>query len=302
MAIHIENIAEGFFHGKYGGVDVIVSQFGTINISKMCKSAGLQLKDWLKSYKHHEYLLVYDKNNGGDLSPPHFITNKSPEPEIREASRELLDKHTARISNKDLRGLTKYQQDQIQGTYADQKISIMVAMWLSPEFAYKVTFIVEEHFKQERLRELAIKDNKIDSLEKLLKDLHNDNLLTHQKLDTTNEKLDKLQRDINEVRDLMKNQKCSNEIIVYYREKGVHHKNFSIRAGELKNLRKFYNDDDHEYTVYANIANAKLALRKAKELGYVPKINSASFVMEETSGRKNIRKFFDGVNVKIENI
>ena len=192
-----------------------------------------------------------------------------------------------------------------------------MALSISPEFYWNVMTILEEFTKDKTDFIIKQKDNKIDAmndrmnqLEALIKGGQNEaakqaietrecNVRLLEDNKTTHKILSKLQLDVKSVKEYLKNQECSKEVIVYYRLKNDSRKNFCIRAGELKSVKKYFDEDVDDVTIYENISNPKLLLRKMKDLGYLPRNKLCNFEMEETKNRRKVRNFIGGVNTEL---
>ena len=136
----IKNFDNKEFHkALYGDFHVIVIKStdnfnGYINASKLCKNGGKRLHEWTKLEKSKSLIEYFEKNLGGEDLPP--------------------------LNQVDLGG-TNYENNLISGTYFHPDIIVHLAIWISNEFALKVSKIVNEHF---------IKENK-----KLLEEINNKN-------------------------------------------------------------------------------------------------------------------------------
>lgn len=137
--IAYEEITKGYSKGKYLGLDVILNDKGWINVTDLCKKGGKEFKHW------HE--------------------NKS--------SKELINYISLAVglpaSNllPSIKGGFKLQI--IKGTYAHPKLAPHIASWVSNEFAFKVSdivndFVIKNNNKKYEEKIRKIEDEKQDLL------------------------------------------------------------------------------------------------------------------------------------------
>ena len=129
------SINEDYGYCKLGEFNVIIrKEDGWININKLCKDGGKRFSDWkcLKSSK--ETLKFFDKIMFGG-NPQEYGG-------YQEDSYQCIEQ----IGKTELAGNTKEIIELLQGTYVPPKLAITVAQWVSVEFQYKVSCIVEEYF------------------------------------------------------------------------------------------------------------------------------------------------------------
>ena len=122
MSTHIfESITDRFGYGKYLDLEIVIdTKTKYINASKLCKQNGKKLSHWLENDSNMELLKAWSKVNGGRNSDPHFDVTLS-----------------------ELKGIPKVDQDKIQGKYFHEDLLIMIAQWVSREFAFKVIDIIK---------------------------------------------------------------------------------------------------------------------------------------------------------------
>lgn len=132
-----EEIAPGYYKGKYLGLDVILNSDGWPNMSQLCKKEGKNFKNW----------------KGTDQS------------------KRLIDRlstQAARAASDILPSIVGGKVLEIRGTYAHPKLVPHIASWISEDIAFSVSDIVNGFLiKQERdklQQEIKEKDNKIDKL------------------------------------------------------------------------------------------------------------------------------------------
>ena len=183
-----------------------------------------------------------------------------------------------------------------------------IASWVSPKFALAVSRIVNNYINKEFNQTIAQKDDKIDELMKrittmeasMTKEIQSARLETKLQGDKLCTKIDKLQKDIEEVYKLCSNKEYSNEVVVIYREPGDPKTVLRIRAGKKDYIERQLKDAI-DIELYENIANSKEALRHAKEKKYLPKNgNAIAFEIPKASDRKKIRNFIKGIDARYQ--
>ena len=145
--LEYEKINDVYSKAKYAGFDVIMNmETGYINATKLCSDGGKQMKNWLRNDCNKELIEYFDKINGGSN----------------------LSRHKYEVKNG-----TKCNN--INGTYVHPKLIPHIASWVSPEFANKVSEIVNNFLikeKEDEIRRskvlLGEKDCKIDELKIML--------------------------------------------------------------------------------------------------------------------------------------
>ena len=179
-----ESINDKYSKAKYGDFDVIMDMSnGYINATKLCADGGKLMKNWLKN-DSTKSMITYYKSRWLGLEPPTFVINGGQIPEIT-------------------------------GTYVHPDIIPHIASWVSVEFAFKVSKIVNEFLVREREEEIRRLTGDKCRLEKMLdeakqqrdvdreeykqRDEYNKRMLqkmidqnekTHNKLDDTQKTLD----------------------------------------------------------------------------------------------------------------
>jgi hypothetical protein len=145
-----EPVNEQYGWGKYGEFRVLIRhKDGYINVTKLCKDGGKELKNWSANQSSMD--LVNQARSAGIPADPleQLITG----------------------------------QNELRGTYAHPLLVPHIASWISPEFAFKVSRIVNDHLVREYREQIREKTDKIDELMKKM-DKQN------EKLDAQNKKLD----------------------------------------------------------------------------------------------------------------
>ena len=167
--IIFEDINDDYGYGKYGEFEVIINKrTGYINATKLCKDGGKELFSWVRTNVSNKLV--------------DFIS------ESLHICRDRLLINPKNLPN------------HLKGTYVHPDLIPHIASWVSPEFAHKVSKIVNEHIIKQYRNELRKKDDKIDNLEKIiremreenrqaLREIKEDNKQTHNKLDVANENL-----------------------------------------------------------------------------------------------------------------
>ena len=297
-------ITSDYHYGKLADFKVILrTKDAYINATKLCKKVSKEFSDWKRLKGSQELLSYYDRcyfdDEDEEDDPPGIPQGQQNEFKCIEI-----------INNDKLQDHTDQQIKLIQGTYVPADIAIMVAQWMSPAYALMVSRIVREHHSSiltienvELVKKNTDLNTQMEELKALIKGGHDEAMKqlveVTQDNKTTHKMLSKLQLDVKSVKEYLKNQECSKEVIVYYRLKNDSRKNFCIRAGELKSVKKYFDEEVDDVTIYENISNPKLLLRKMKDLGYLPRNKLCNFEMEETKNRRKVRNFIGGVNTEL---
>ena len=182
--IIFEDINDDYGYGKYSGFEVIINKkTGYINATKLCKDGGKEFFLWVQNNSSKNLIQLVMSKYG--LTRDEVLISVS-------GGRNTL----------------------IRGTYVHPKLIPHIASWVSPEFALKVSDIVEEYIIKEyrdhiRKMELGMKekDDNITELKKIiermeqqqqmmreenkqaLREIQEDNKQTHNKLDMASKEL-----------------------------------------------------------------------------------------------------------------
>lgn len=133
--ISYETINSDFSYGKYGEFRVILmTKNGYVNATKLCALEGKMFKNWMKNACSQNLVDVVDKK----------ILESS-------SARNLSD-------DKSLVTITGGKEIEIRGTYVHPLLVPHIACWCSPDFAVKVSEIVNNFIVREY--ELEIKSSK----------------------------------------------------------------------------------------------------------------------------------------------
>lgn len=214
MDIVFEQIDEKYAYGQYGEFKVIIMKKNSyINATKMCNENNKQMCHWFENKMNKELINEVKKDinqlKSSSIGKPmdgtfdDIITNNATIEPI------ILIKGGGNVF--------------IRGTYVHPLLIPHIASWISPVFAIKVSKIVNEFLVNEykdKLYEneqiIVEKDNKIDSLEQMMKrmekkmELNNkianekldnvlkDNKITHRELKYTREQLDETKEQLDE--------------------------------------------------------------------------------------------------------
>ena len=111
---------------------------GYVNVSKLCKSNGKKLSKWLENVTSKSYIS--------------FLMN-----ELGLTYDELI------IDNQKLK-------NEYRGKYAHRYITDEVARWVSDDLAFKVARIIDDYVNEETHRILRGKDERIDNLERQIRE------------------------------------------------------------------------------------------------------------------------------------
>lgn len=137
--IAFEVIDGNYYWGKYGDFKVIINiKTGYINATKLCLMA-------VNKNGQPKQLFAWKQNN---------------------ATNELLDEvaSSLRILRDDVMKVPTDLPIELRGTYVHPKLIPHIAMWASPQFAVKVSDIINAHIVREYKESIRQKDDKIDEL------------------------------------------------------------------------------------------------------------------------------------------
>ena len=126
--IIFQDINDEYANGLYLGVNVIIMKTnGYINGSKLCSASNKLLTDWKRLKNTQEYINYIEEIAYGNSHRPLFITIND-------------------------------ENNEIKGTYLNHDLIVDLCSWLSPEFKYKVSKIVNEFAINHLKAKIAIKD------------------------------------------------------------------------------------------------------------------------------------------------
>ena len=127
-----EKINDKYSKAKYGDFDVIMDMTnGYINATKLCTDGGKKMCAWLRNDNSKELIKFFKEEN------------------IYKGSMQLCIDPLYMIST---------GPNDLRGTYIDSKLACMVAIWISPAFAFKVSNIVNDFLireKEDEIRKLS---------------------------------------------------------------------------------------------------------------------------------------------------
>jgi hypothetical protein len=222
--IIFKEINDDFSYGKYGNFSVILmKKNGYVNATKLCNSGGKKLIHWNEN-----------KSTGNLLSTLSKITN--------------IPKHKLTIF---IKGNNK---SKISGIYVHPKLICPIAQWISSEFTFKVSDIVDEYIIKEATAEknklikekeqiIEQKDDKIDKLTK--------------KIDKSSKNLKeilKISREMKEQNDEILDNVCADRVVPTGNSKDIGH--FIILNNGI-DLDDYDDDDDvYEYTAFRILRNS----------------------------------------------
>ncbi|BCS82622.1 putative KilA-N domain-containing protein [Cotonvirus japonicus] len=182
--IIFQDINEKYAYGQYGDFVVIIDKLnGYINMTKLCEDGGSKFYRWTESKKHMEMLKVFEEkcDPGISGSPKKMIIqNNNGYPYI------------------------------VRGSYVHPKLVPHVASWCNPEFALKVSDIVNAYLLNEFKKESekfeekmnGIIEKKNDKIDKLFKKIDKQtNKIDEQtnKIDEQTNKIDEQKKQIEEL-------------------------------------------------------------------------------------------------------
>jgi len=139
-----EPLNEEYGWGKYGDFKVLIrKKDGYINASKLCKDGGKKFNDWSRMQSSEKFIEEFKGSAGHHVEPI----------EVNMA------------------GLYE-----TRGTYAHPLIIPHIASWISAEFAFRVSHIVNDHLVREYRETIRVKDTTIDELSRKIDNLTSINL------------------------------------------------------------------------------------------------------------------------------
>jgi hypothetical protein len=158
-----EPVNEQYGWGLYGEFRVLIRRKdGYVNVTKLCKDGGKKLFHWSEN----------------------------------EMSRVLVGETSQVLGIPSTQILEVYQAGsnyELSGTYAHPHLVPHIASWISPEFAVKVSRIVNDHLVREYKEQIREKTDKIDEL---MKKLDDQNLVWNSKFDRQNKQMETQSKDI----------------------------------------------------------------------------------------------------------
>jgi hypothetical protein len=175
-----ESVNEEYGWGKYGDFKILIrKKDGYVNMTKLCKDGGKELFNW----------------------------------SANDNSKKIIDELSSSLGiprDDVLTVVVGGKNTDLRGTYVHQDLVPHIASWISPQFAFKVSRIVNNFIVQEYRDELRRKDKqlaekdqengRLDKLGKELKEqnaqLMEQNRLLHAKLDLANENIIEVVRGV----------------------------------------------------------------------------------------------------------
>jgi hypothetical protein len=147
-----ERINDEYSYGQYAEFKVIImKKNGYINATKLCKEHNKRFDNWLQNINNKELI--------------NSINNIIASPGIPgDAKLESIIIITGKLNS-----LTR-------GTYVHSLLIPHIASWISPQFAIKISKIINDYIVKEYKVQLIKKDNKINNLNK-------ENIILSQKID-----------------------------------------------------------------------------------------------------------------------
>ena len=141
--IIFEHIDEKFAYGKYGDFKVIIMKENKyINATKLCGEHNKRFENWLRN--DNSKILIDEVDNE--------LKNS------KNGAHSYLSQH-----KKSLITLQKECKNNLRGTYVHDLLIPHIASWISPNFAIKVSKIVNNFIIKEHRESLKQKDDKIDA-------------------------------------------------------------------------------------------------------------------------------------------
>ena len=273
MSTHIfEPITDRFGYGKYLDTEIVIdSKTKYINASKICKQNGKKLKNWLINDGNQELVESWLKINRGQNSAPYYDIDRT-----------------------NVVGIPKSDQDKILGKYFHEDLLIMIAQWVSKDFAFKVIDIIKNYNDRHNKALLKEKDDKIDEQSKKIEELLAMSRTIISMNHDQNAKLDNMSAEISRIRHHLDNETSrpnKRELILVYRNKDDSKAVMRIRAGTEEYLKKFRRNAVW-YREYSNISNSKKAINYMKDNGMITfeKGKTTKTVIHDINERNHLRQ------------
>lgn len=290
-----------YHYGMLGDFKVIIrTKDSYINVTKLCTDGGKKFFAWKSKQGPQAFLRYFDQTELKE-APPYTQGCPKEAPTYKKGQEfKCID-----IINTDsLAGVPSDTAQIIQGTYAHMDVTIYIAQWVSHDFAIRVSKIIRSYFHRELVLEKEQLTTKVADLTALMISAQDENrrmnLSNRVQMDKLHDKVDRIRDDIRECIDILRNDTCSHEIIVMFRDASDPKHVIQIRAGRrdyiMPLLKKCV-----DVRIYDNIANSKKAIRYAKDKGYLPKNgNSTRYVITDEAKRKQVRVFLRKLNEAYE--
>src|SRR3977135_3111818 len=147
-----EQIEGNFWYAAYGPFRVIMMKdTGYVNATKLCKSGGKDYKDWSRLNGSHELIHAIEnelalENTCGSLE---YSDLTLPISNVQICTMQKLACKQVQTRNRSDEG------QQISGTYCHPDLIPHIACWISPDFALKVSKIVNGYITMEYKAHLA---------------------------------------------------------------------------------------------------------------------------------------------------
>jgi hypothetical protein len=270
-----EDITNGFGKGKLGEFDVIIMKYnGYINASKLCSDGDKRYSNWFQLEKSNELI---DTVESSMLGSQHAII---------------------KITYQDIPGIARDVQNSLLGTYVHSDIIVHVAMWISVNYAVKVSRIMMSYHTHKHKTELRQLTNDKKTLEDQVAEmLVNQNIIINQNV-ATQRTLGRMEKLLGSMHDKLANNVMRNgvhEEIIIYRMEGDDPLLYRIRAGQRRYISK-YETDVRWYMTLPAISNAKRALNIMKQDGILPVNNGCTYTFNTREEKLFVRKFLRKLN------
>ena len=288
--LEYEKINDVYSKAKYAGFDVIINmETGYINATKLCADGGKKFFKWNENAGNKELVKYFEEN-------------------VQSSIRNRCELLITNMAGSYI----------LRGTYVHPKLIPHIASWVSPEFAYKVSEIVnnflirekEDEIRklsgdkcelQEMLKEANIERRESDKrreeaekrAEKMLQDMKDQNDRTHAKLDDTKKTLDKAEIDNDKIKTTLNRvearvEKIVEEVVPPTKQLSLHEQ-FGIMKLNDKSGKYYFK----VYCVQSrNVAKAKHSILKTHPnaelfLEIKPNANAKNFLhkLKELYGR-----------------
>ena len=304
-------INENYHYGMLGQFKVIIrTSDNWINISKLCSSAGIKIKEfwkWKQAEVHQEMLKYYSNiyeplpdNNDENEPPPSGV--------VVQREYYCLDI----IGDTELKGIPKQESNIIRGTYVPNLLAIQVAQWVSFDFGHKVSSIVVDHYKYSMVK----KDETINEQRTAIEDLKRMEERLIQKINTQTNMIkeieEKNQERHNELKGIissaikylkLEENKSNREILLMYRLKEEAKEVLHIRAGKRTSFKIPKAEKCDYLFIGDHISNSKSAIRYLKKENILPSNGASStYKINDDKTREKLFKIVNGINEEYKKI
>jgi hypothetical protein len=135
---------DSFHYGKFGGFTLVIDKnTGCFNATKLCKDGNKRFRKWKSLERAQELISFYEvKSCRPDLGGSFYEVKDNHENKIKTniGQSEVQGFYEIRKQNNDV--INK----QITGQYVQKEFILDIASWISPDFYFKCSSIVNDYF------------------------------------------------------------------------------------------------------------------------------------------------------------